>query len=68
MEFLLFILLLFAKTLVIVDWSSVMMLLSLPKKLARHAVGVGLSFPYNTFSIERMIENKMIRSGFLRSG
>jgi len=39
--------------------------LSLPKKLVKHAVGVGLSSPLDTFGIERMIGDKMLRSDFL---
>jgi len=37
----------------------------LTKKLAKHAVGVGLSFPLDTFGIEIMIGDKMLRSDFL---
>ena len=37
----------------------------LTKKLAKHAVGVGLSFPLDTFGIERMIGDKMLCSDFL---
>jgi hypothetical protein len=48
-----------------VDWSNVITKLSLPKKLVKHAVGVGLSFPWHTFVIERMILDKMVRLGFL---
>jgi hypothetical protein len=29
---------------------------------------VRLSFPYDTFSIERMVGDKMVRSGFLGFG
>jgi hypothetical protein len=41
------------------------MKLSFTKKFVRHAVEVKLSFPYDTFGIEKMIENKMVHSGFL---
>jgi len=39
--------------------------LSLPKKLAKHVVRVGLSFSWDTFVIERIIRDKIVCSGFL---
>jgi hypothetical protein len=41
------------------------MKLSLPKKLVKHTVGGIIVFSYDTFSIERMIGDKMVCSGFL---
>jgi len=38
---------------------------SLAKKLAKHTVGVGLSFSWDTIGIERMIEDKIVRLWFL---
>jgi hypothetical protein len=35
------------------------------KNLLSMQLGVGLSFLWDTFGIERMIEDKMVRSGFL---
>ena len=36
--------------------------------LAKHAVGVRLSFSWDTFDIERMVRVRIVCSGFLRSG
>jgi len=43
-----------------------MMYMSLPKKLAKHAVRMELFFfPYDAFGIERMIGEKMLNSDFI---
>ena len=42
-----------------------MIKLFLPKKLAKHAVEPGLSFPWDTFDIERIIGDKMFCSSFV---
>jgi len=42
-----------------------MMKLFLPKKLVKHVVEVGLSFPWDAFGIEMMIKNKMVSSDFV---
>jgi hypothetical protein len=39
--------------------------LYLPKKFVRHAVGVRLSFSWDSFGIERMIVDKIINSNFV---
>jgi hypothetical protein len=40
--------------------------MSLPKKLAKHAVRMELFFfPYDAFGIERMIGEKMLSSDFI---
>jgi hypothetical protein len=44
---------------------NVMIELSLPKKFVRHAVGVRLSFSWDSFGIERMIVDKIINSNFV---
>lgn len=39
--------------------------LSLTKKVAKYAIGVGLSFSWDTIGIERIIEDKIVRLWFL---
>jgi len=42
-----------------------MMKLFLFKKLDKHVIRVKLSFPWDTFNIEKMIGDKMVHLGFL---
>ena len=50
------------------DWSNIIIELSLPQRVAKTAGGLGLSFHWDAFGIEWMVREKMVVARERRRG